>query len=241
MELFVRIAFRSILFWFGLIWFVVGCGLILGGVVSYRTERTFRRESAAAQGTVRSKSIQKAVRGGNSRTVYEILYSFPLEGQTYEKRAEVSVERWEALTEGGPITVKYLPDDVLGNRIDDQTVESAMVAAVLGLIFGGIGGGLFLYSVRRTLREFRLRQGGISAEATVLKTRASNVTVNDVPQWEIHYSYRDAAGHEHQAKSDPLPPGQVRGRREGSRGYVRYDPRRPEESIWIGGSPADEP
>lgn len=53
-------------------------------------------------------------------------------------------------------------------------------------------------------------------------------------QWQIHYRYVDRMGAEHRGRSGYLEPEEAAAWKVGDKGVVRFDPRTPARSIWVG-------
>jgi hypothetical protein len=145
----------------------------------------------------------------------------------------VQPEAWEQTKEGDPISVRYLPDRPEANREAAESKESdAIFMTAMGLLFTIIGGGIVTAIGARDLHRWQLRHRGVKAEGTVLEIEPSWLTLNGVPQKELHYSFNDAAGQRHEGTSGPLAPGMASKLRVGSKGIVYYDLNRPDDNMW---------
>jgi hypothetical protein len=117
--------------------------------------------------------------------------------------------------------------------MDQLTVVIVTVSVGVGVVV----------ALRMWLRE-RLRLGGQLADATVLEIIRVNSSGAGPPSgvefaspprsiWYARYRYTDSFGVEHEGKSgslnyDPAP------MLQGRRASIRFDPRRPGRSVWIG-------
>ena len=104
----------------------------------------------------------------------------------------------------------------------------------VGLILAGVGG----YIVRRALaiaaRDKRLMESGIQLTATVTDIRRSPIDINRQARWHVHYRYEYTAGRPLEGRSRALSSAAVEGFRPGDQVFVKVDPRRPEDSLFLG-------
>jgi hypothetical protein len=121
---------------------------------------------------------------------------------------------------------------VIGIPIAWRSRDFTMAAG--GLILTAIGGRLVTTALRRLRTEERLLREGLSAEAEVIAVEETTVRFNRQPQWVIRYRYTDRMGEAHEGRSGYLDPEEAAAWSPGDRGVVRFDPRRPGVSIWIG-------
>ena len=228
---------RGQFFWllFGGIWLVVGSAFLLATILEVRNHRRFEREGVATTGIVLVKGINRAD-SDNEETDYWVRYRFTTpDGVQVEGTDEVSLETWESLEERGPIEVEYLASDPRRNRIagSDSRWQSLLFGGLSGVMML-VGGASLGKGLRGALATWRLLRSGEAADAIVTAIRASSLQVNGVRQREIHYRYRDQLGKEHRGRSFPLPPEEAEAWSIGQVGRVRYDPRRPQHSVWVG-------
>ena len=229
------LARRSIFFWLGLLFSALGIvftGIALQGV---ELETLYRQEGQVVEGTVLTKTVRHAVRGENPRTRYMVNYQFRAEdGTLREGLQEVSVEEWEGLQEGQPFRVRYLRDDPATNRSAEQSDwTDPFVFGVIGVIIGTVGGLMLIHRLLRIRLTVRLLREGAATEGTVVRVSPANVTINGVPQWEIHYCFVDQAGQRHDGCSDYFSPMEAKHWKKGDRGPVRFDRQNPARNIWV--------
>lgn len=213
----------------------VGLGFLHGGIEDAKQERAYRARGQAVQAMVVAKSIRRASREGNSSTKYEIAYRFTAaDGETRNGVALVSVEDWERLELGNPFRIAYLPDEAQASRAAEEVgMGSALVMSALGSVLALLGGGFLTWSAMRLWRERRLLRSGVTTQGTILAIEPSSLAVNRVRQWNVLYSYRDHSGQTREGSSSPLPPDQAHALNVGDAVEVRFDPDRPEQSIWV--------
>jgi len=102
----------------------------------------------------------------------------------------------------------------------------------------GLAAGTFsAFILRRTLlasaRERRLIQTGIQVHATVSDVRRSLVEINRQSRWYVCYSY-NYAGRAFTGESNPMPGEMVMEFKPGDRITIKVDPRKPEDSLFVG-------
>ena len=113
----------------GAILLLIAAALGLKIVNTFQLERCYRTEGIVATATVEQKSTQYV----SSRVAYfDIHYSFTTtDGQSIRASEDVSKERWDALNEGDPIEIEYLPGEPSSNRLlgvkGDETVRGRAV------------------------------------------------------------------------------------------------------------------
>ena len=107
------------------------------------------------------------------------------------------------------------------------------VFVLAGLAASSFGG----FILRRTLiaaaRERKLMQSGIQLSAIVTDVRRSLVEINRQTRWYVCYRY-DHAGRALTGESDSMHGEAVADFKPGDRVTIKVDPRRPEESLFLG-------
>jgi hypothetical protein len=89
---------------------------------------------------------------------------------------------------------------------------------------------------RKLVQAAGILRHGLVTEGTVVRTEPTATSINRVTQWQIRYSYRDHIGRTQEGVSHLLSPEDASLWKEGERGGVRFDPERPDISLWIGKS-----
>lgn len=230
---------RSVLLLVGGVFFAVGVMFAYFGLDEWQKQQRFQAESVQAQGTVVTKSLERATREGNPRTKYLVSFRFSsADGQTIEQTGEVSVDEWERLDEGSPFTVTYLPSDPHTAQTDAGSEWWAPLAlGAFGSLFAFIGIFVGQSELRRVLLVLRLSRNGLTAEGTATKVWATGTSINRVHQWQLSYEFRDHMGRMQQGESDLLSPDEAAAWEPGNKGAVRFDRERPQDSVWIGRTP----
>lgn len=227
---------RAFPLWIGGVLFVFG--LVFGGIGVREglREQAYRDQGLMADARVVDKSIVRAERAEQSTTRYVLSYRYTTaEGEPRDGTADVSVEEWERLEPGAALPIVYLPGQIDTSRPqDDGDAVLTIVFVSIGAAFALIGGTVAFMSGRSVARMIRVLRIGADTDGTVLRAAPTNVRINRVPQWQIHYRYRDGLGRVHEAASHVVSPREGSAWNEGDAGRVRFDPERPELSVWIG-------
>jgi hypothetical protein len=234
------LAQRKRSFWllFGGIWLVAGAIMLIVGIGMAFDER--RWEAAVeTTGIVLTKDIVPA--DSDSSTEYRVGFRYTTDsGASAEGGQQVDVHVWEALTERGPISVYYLPGSTEPARLDPSPEPlGSLIFLVSGLLLGGVGGFLFVRTLRNLLRADRLMRTGTETAATVTAVEQTDVSFNRRPQFRVRYSYRDGHGDTHAGDSGYLEWAEASTFSEGDTVRIRYDPARPADSVWLGRASVD--
>jgi len=229
----LRQAKRSFWLLFGGIWLVAGVTLFLVGIGMAIEERRWA-DAIETTGMVLTKVIVPA--DSDSSTEYRVTFRYVDErGQTREGDQKVEVATWEALTERGPVDVFHLRDSSEQARLDPRpAVVGAAIFLIAGFVTGSVGGILAGRALRDLARARRLLSTGVSVEATVTAVEPTDVSYNQRPQYRVRYAYRAADGSTYPGDSGYLEWDEASGYSAGDPVAIRYDPKRPSESVWIG-------
>jgi hypothetical protein len=228
--------------WFGGIWLSVGAVFFVVGssVGVYQSMLSDRldKKGRTVDGVVLTKEISttSTKSGTRSSTSYRVTFRFvPRVGEAVRGTADLTKEEWDALEERGPIQVTYLPDQPESYRVPGQSKE-----IILPLIFGGVGavvgsiGGFIVFNAAGTRRrEKELSRTGMIADATITDIGPSYLRINGVSQIKLRYRFQDAQGKTREG-SCTMSPEEAGNWPPGHTGRVRYDPRKPTVSVWIG-------
>lgn len=234
---FFSLANRAFWFWFGAIWFVVGLGLLWGGLEAGIRNQRWERERKVARGSVVAKELRAANSDDDQgRAVLYVSYRFATpEGRSVVGESTLGAEEWKQLEQGSPIQIEYLPGDPAVNRVAGrQDGDDLWIMLPLGAFFGLAGGFLFLKGLRRMRTWRRLMREGVPAEGRVTAVEESNVRFNNRPLWLVRYRYQDRSGQIREGKSGYLSGGEAAEWKVGDTGSIHFDSRNPEESVWIG-------
>ena len=121
-------------------------------------------------------------------------------------------------------------EPAMGNRI----WAFLLSPLTIGTIFSAFGAVYLRRGLRQVRKEERLVRHGTTAEATVTAVEQTRTRVNRRRLWRVRFVFDDLYGTTHQGKSGYLSIEEAQSFRVGERAFVRYDPERPAESVWIG-------
>ena len=230
----IHVSARTFLLLAGLLFTSIGLVFVYTGAQELARERAYQRSGQLIEALVVAKSIDRASREGNSSTSYKVAYRFAgADGRAIEGEDTVSVDEWESLALGSVFKITYLPSAGTSRAAGESEMGTALGMMALGSLFAVIGSVFLLITARRIRKEWRLLRHGITAQGVVRAIESSDVAINGVRQWIVRYEYRDHYGHKQQGESALLPPGEARAVEIGEICDVRYDPQRPEESMWV--------
>jgi hypothetical protein len=105
---------------------------------------------------------------------------------------------------------------------------------VIGVVLTAAGTAISRSALQRVRLEQYLRREGLTAEGEVTALQETSMRYNKRFQWQIHYRYTDRMGAEHRGRSGYLEPEEAAEWKVGATGVVRFDPRAPARSIWVG-------
>lgn len=232
-----RLARRNMLLLFGAILLIAGLLMLVIGLGLVWSEGRFASDGRTATGLVIGKAISRATAGSSdSSTDYIVRYRFTdIAGRQVDGSDEIGFDAWEALTEGGPVEVSYLAQDPGTNRVaGGDGLTAAVIVLVIGFVVTAVGAPLTIRGWRGVSRTRRLWRDGTPATGTVTQIEQTNVQFNRERQWRIRYRYADEAGATHDGESGYMSYEEASQWQTGSSAMVRYDPRKPGVSVWIG-------
>lgn len=227
---------------FGLGWMLASLPFGLVGRHMLKTEGRFEKESVTVPGVVVNKRVeetstydQDTKRRKRTETFWVHFKFQTADGRALESKDSVGREAFEELKSGAPVEVQYLKDAPQTNRLARQATFVAGYAFLafnaLAVAIGAVSLFFFFGGKKETNR---LMQYGVSTEGTVTKVGPGSVTVNHVPQWQISYIYKDVRGREWKGTTKHMPPDRAMVWVAGDKGPVKYDPGKPQKSLWVG-------
>lgn len=219
--------------WFGLIFLVVGLGVLIGSGFMARNSLRLANEGEVATGAVLGKDWRESRDSdGDRTTTYYVRFHFgTLTGERIEDENSVSYDIYRDAEIGDPIEVKYWPADPMLNEIDPgSNTFMAFMMAVLGLPFFLVGATFVTLQARFALGAVRTREHGELLEAEVTEHQPSGLTVNNTRYHLLHW--RDERGNV--GKSRPSHPSKLMDFPPGSKIWVYLNSRAPLKGVWEG-------
>jgi hypothetical protein len=225
------------LFIFGAIWLIVGVPFALVGLHMIKTEQRYQSEGITTQGTVTRKQVDTHRNSdGNTSYSYVIDYTFKVaDGSEQPGRTSVSSERYHSLTEQQQIDIVYLPGDISTNRIASEPRwvlgSIAIGAGVLALLIGVVA---LWYEIKQRRRIAKLLERGSITAGEIVDVSPGSLTINNVKQWRLHFTFRDTIGRTFNGQSEHMSPAAAQQWSAGQKGQVRYDQSDPNNNVWVG-------
>ncbi len=215
---------------FGLLgWLAAGAtalALIMGmiGQSGFRNAQRLEVEGAEAPALVTDKRISTDSDGDRSHFVR---YEFTVGSDTFEDRQDVSAGFYRSLQEGDTVPVRYWTGDPTLSEIEPGAAASvgligsiiAAAFAILALIFGRL-------DWKRAAHATWMARHGVRRLVTIIDHKATNVSINEVPQWRA--TWHEADGREGETRMAPredLPAA-------GSQIWILVDPDHRHASVW---------
>lgn len=134
---------------------------------------------------------------------------------------------------GSKFEISYLPGKPQSSRAASSgSLETGIVAIVLGSIFAAVGGFFFFRSAAHVWNQWSILREGDATQATVIAIEPSSAEVNNVRLWEVRYRYLDHFGRSREGTSGDVMPGEAHAVAIGDNVSVRFDHDHPEQSVW---------
>ena len=228
---------NKVLIYVGVVWLLVGLPILGFGIGQLREDRHFATAGRPTVGLVLSKAPRAGRPGSSPSRGYHVLYTFKTPGRLgVANEATMSRSAYNALSDGGPIDVVYLPEDPTRSRARG---EYSMVWVVLpmGVVFTSIGVICLGIAIPQVVSGARLRRHGVLTEAVVTDVVPANVKIDRVQQVRIGFHFNDERGVRQEGRSPLMPEPDAAQWTAGRRVYVKYDRARPSKSLWIGPEP----
>ena len=216
---------------FGSIFGLVGNSLI-------NSERAYENDGTTVPGTVVGKNIETRRDSDNkgTSTYYYLKYKFTPEGASeIEGSGSVDSTLYEQKSPGDHISVQYLRHDPGSNRIAQKpSFVIGYVFLAIGVLLGGCGVATLLYDIKMRRLYSRLNRDGMMVEGTVTSVEPGSLTINNVTQWRVSYTFRDMKGQEISGKTPHMDPDTAMQWESGDKGKVKYDRNNSSLNIWLG-------
>lgn len=153
----------------------------------------FRSGAESVEGRV--TSIRETGASEGERAVYEVGYAFRVPGGP--DRAGSSFVTGSHPAVGDAVRVEYLALAPEWSRIAGARLTIFGPAAIVSLVFPGIGAILATLGLRAGRRRLRLLSEGQLATAAFVRQAPTNVTINGRPLQELTFEYKGADGAVH--------------------------------------------
>jgi len=207
---------------------IAGLGLGAFKISDYQTASQFAEDGVEVVGEVTHMTDYSSRTGsGGSSKKFRVSYTFATPEDPYNNGIQDVSERfYEAQTDGGPITVWYLPTDPTSNAVDLDKLSSGFgltLAIAAGVIIAGMIG--LNFSLARARACIKLRETGETLVATI-----THHVTEGKKKLKGHFQWHAADGREGRSLTAPLadlPP-------VGSSVTIFADPARRLKPVWEG-------
>jgi hypothetical protein len=229
---------KKVLLYVGVIWLLAGLPVLAFGVRQLREDMHFATAGRQTVGLVLSMAPRAGSRNRTGPTRgYHVLYTFKTpERLGVANEATMSRSAYNALSNGGPIDIVYLPENPYQSRARGE-YSMVWVTLPMGLVFTSIGVICLGIAIPQIVSDARLRRHGVLTEATVTNVVLADVKINSVQQARVGYHFNDERGLRQEGRSPLMPEPDATQWTAGRRVYVKYDCARPSKSLWIGPDP----
>ena len=214
--------------WPGIVVWLVINGLILGTGAWWAYENElFADHAAHIDGTVTRKFVNVSHGRGGTHFSHCVIYTYRAGALVGSRQTVVHGYVWETFLEGGPIPVKYLPENPQHSRIDEPAEDySATMKARLGLGCGGVflllGAAVSYYAIRRNRLHRRLVAAGDSCVGTITSVEVENS--GKQLRTYLHLEFRDNYNRLIEGRTWDLPQPEERKWQSGKAVRVYFDP-----------------
>ena len=139
--------------------------------------------------------------------VYEYSFSFTTQrGERMTGRSYSTGEQWSV---EDSVTVEYVPEDPAIARMEGTRTSVFSPWVLFVLIFPAVGAGLLLSAAIGGWRQVTLLRNGQVADARIVSTRPTGLSINDTPVLAYAYEIRTNTGEIFQGTSRALPSGRI--------------------------------
>lgn len=157
--------------WVSIIFFLVGVGLLVGGIFSVKNTKQFLAAAVKASGVVERLELDSSrdSDGHYSSTYFPVVQFQTPDGRSISFRSS-SGSNPPAFAEGEAVQVLYDPSVPQRAKIDTfmSVWFGNLLLCVMGLLFSGIGGGMLYAAVLQVRKVEWLKQFGQPVQADLI-------------------------------------------------------------------------
>jgi hypothetical protein len=189
--------------WMGAIFLIVGLAFSLVFIHGYRPIDEIRLAASrtTAQGKITAVSYTNS--SENDVPVYAYTFAFTTNrGQQVTGVSYTTGEEWSARDS---VVIQYVPEEPAIARIAGARNSTFTPWVLFVLIFPAVGAAMFGSAAVSGWREVVLLRRGEVADAKILSTRPTGVTVNNAPVLLYSYEIRNSAGETFNGSAKSLP------------------------------------
>jgi Protein of unknown function (DUF3592) len=150
---------------------------------------------------------------------------------TYHDTAAPTSQLVQGLSVGGPVSVRYVRSAPDISELESRPVTGYLLTA-MGTVFLALALGVFVAGSRQV--GLGVGRGFSECTATVTELEDAEYVVDSERYLRVRFQFSDAAGNDHWGKGPPLSPAEARAHAVGSQVRIRYNPRDPSNTRWLG-------
>ena len=214
----------------GGIFLLVGLIIMTVGGAMLLRERALMRESSAVPATVTGTYAGTRRDSDGEHRRYQVEFKFLLaNGRSWTGLQDVSLDTWNRLRTGDPLTVLYDPHNPSRYVLPMDHSDWLPVFMVgFSALFVVLGATMLYFGAREIIGPLLLYRSGESATARVVDLAVvDNETFNDRHPTRVVYRFRDRSGAEFNGSAKTLDEEFLRLVDRGSAVTVLYDPQHP--------------
>jgi hypothetical protein len=199
----------SFFWWFGLIWAGVGTPFCVIGIMLLQADRHFNATAVPATATIVERGHSTTSKGDSSYWMRYVYHDQA--GAEHVDTATVSWAVWRQHPDGSALQIRYAPERPASSKLSFDDAAAwwvlPLVFSSVGLVFGGTGWLLVLWTWGKIRARVVLLRTGMSAMATITAVEVNlSVRINGRHPRYLAYEFCDDTGRQHQGRSADLPP-----------------------------------
>lgn len=222
---------------FGLAWLLLAVPFILFGINEYRVNSRFENEASKIIGNVISKRIEERWDSKERRndTYYYVRYIFNVDSlNTLEQEQSLNKESWDKIKEKAPIEIEFLTDRPTYNRISGTASNSGSYAMlIVSSIVVLVGSVFIVIYIKKRLYLSRILKNGLETIGTILSIEGSSLTINNVNQLNLNYTFKDRTGRDFSGTCKHINPRLIKDITIGASCKIGYDKDNPNNNILL--------
>jgi len=158
----------------GIVFLLVGVIMIVASIVTFVSNKQFEASAEKTMAVITEIDRYTTGSGDDRTTHHDVYVEYRVDRQVYNCMLNTYNS---SMYEGKEIEVMYNPDAPGDVRVNDYTAPIILV--FMGLIFGGIGGGMFFANVAAGGKRKKLMENGDRVIGTITNViTVTNVRIN---------------------------------------------------------------
>jgi hypothetical protein len=189
--------------WMGAIFLIVGLAFSLVFISDYRPIDEIRLAASRTTAQGRITAVSYTNSSENDEPVIGYTFAFTTDrGQQMTGVSYTTGEQWSVRD---AVIIEYVPEEPVIARIQGARSSTFTPWVLFVLIFPAVGAAMFGSAAISGWREVMLLRRGEVADAKILSTRPTGVTVNNAPVLLYSYEIKTSAGETFNGSAKSLP------------------------------------